>query len=139
MKRILRIAGSLLVVSIACILIYNKNIDTIWKLQREYVDRNTFNALYEKYDGFIGMPINTVTDILSKNNTFFIFERNSSYAEYCYEELIKMNPEITLGGEKDKLYGIYIGTNDRAEAYSYGFFVDSSGIVVETLENMPFQ
>jgi len=117
--------------------------DTSWKLFSDQISSETYYKLYAKHDGFIGLEIDRVIKMLSKQGEdylgYFIIEKDdSTEIQNCpsYEVSARNNSCFKPIGESVAVYCFYIHSSNifaREEAYIVGFFVNENNRVIKVI------
>lgn len=129
---------ALLLVALGSIYIFHTR-GTLWKLYLPYIDTAHFYSLSEQYHDFVGMDIDDVLRLVTKNDIYIVFDRETTYQGRTYRDWVTMYPEIALNDtSKTVLYCIPLqNSHSREEAFLAGLFVDHEGRVFAPVD-LPF-
>ncbi len=118
--------------------ISQKNRYPYWKIFYNTINTKQFKSLSTDMNGFVGMDINEVLKLVTKDDKCFVFSEDSICMGMTYAEIISYYPEIELVSPRSKLYCIAV-VNPRSpeEVFPAGLFVNDNNIVVEPPIDVP--
>lgn len=103
-----------------------------WKLFSQTINNNQLALLAQENNNFVGMYIEDVLELITKDNKCYIFTQESICMGKSYEEVIAHYPEMELTPPRNKLYCVAVCSSmAKEEIYPRGFFVNAAGIVTE--------
>lgn len=114
--------------------------DVLWKTHLHHIDTWHFFDACERHDNFVGMEIEEVLKITTKNDYYIVFDKQSECYGRDYAQWIAQYPRIALNDtSKVALYCIPVeNSRSREETFFKGFFVDSNGLVSDGPIDPPF-
>ncbi len=114
--------------------------DTLWKLYLPHIDTSHFFSLVNQYDSFIGMDSAEVLPLITKNDIYVTFTKQTEYLGFHYDQWITWYPQLTLNDTSRALLLCVPVQNagSREETFLKGFFVDNKGLISAGPVDVPF-
>lgn len=114
--------------------------DTAWKMYLHHIDTRHFFDACARHNNFVGIEIEKVLELTTKNDYYIVFDEKTEYLGYSYDQWAARYPEIALNGtSRAALYCIPVeNSRSREETFLKGFLVDSQGLVSDGPVDVPF-
>lgn len=115
--------------------------DTAWKMYLHHIDTRHFFDSCARHNNFVGMEVEEVLDLVTKNGYYVVFDRETEDLNgRNYDQWVARHPEIALDDtSRAVLYCIPVeNSRSREETFLKGFFVDSQGRVSGGPVDVPF-
>lgn len=114
--------------------------DVAWKLYLHHIDTWHFFDACARHNNFVGMDIEEVLEITTKNDFYLVFDGQTEHLGRNYDQWVADYPRIALNDtSRVALYCIPVeNSGSREESFLKGFFVDSEGFVSDGPIDVPF-
>ncbi len=115
--------------------------DTAWKMYLHHIDTRHFFDICARHDNFVGMEVEEVLDLVTKNGYYMIFDQETADLDgHNYDHWVTRYPKIALNDtSRVALYCIPVeNSRSREETFLKGFFVDRQGLVSGGPVDVPF-
>lgn len=103
-----------------------------WKLFSKTINNKQFDSIAQENSDFVGMNIEDVLSLVTKNNECYVFSQTSICMGMTYKDIITIWPEMELAPPRYKLYCVAVCSSMASEEiYPRGFFINKDDIVIE--------